>query len=88
MRDYATFKQDGIICKEEILFWRQINSHPIEIRFLTPTGLYKYEQTTLPDDEPHEWEQKTYSVIDYTSLNKVTKVCLVCKKCGKVKVLK
>ena len=36
----------------------------------------------------HEWEQKTYSAIDYTSLNKVTKVCLVCKKCGKVKVLK
>lgn len=36
----------------------------------------------------HEWEQKTYSVIDYTTLNKITKVCLVCKKCGKVKVLK
>ena len=36
----------------------------------------------------HEWEQKTYSAIDYTSLNKVTKVCLICKKCGKIKVLK
>ena len=36
----------------------------------------------------HKWEQKTYSVIDYTSLSKVTKVCLVCKKCGKVKVFK
>ena len=56
MRDYATFKKDGIICKEEILFWRQLNSHPIEIIFLTPTDLYKYEQTLYPDDDPHEWE--------------------------------
>lgn len=55
MKDYATFKNDGIICKEEILFWRQINSRPTEIRFLTPTGLYKYEQTLYPDDKPHEW---------------------------------
>ena len=51
MKDYATFKKDGIICKEEILFWRQINSRPTEIRFLTPTGLYKYEQTLYPDWE-------------------------------------
>lgn len=51
MKDYATFKKDGIICKEEILFWRQVNSHPIEIRFLTPTGLYKYEETTFSDEE-------------------------------------
>lgn len=56
MRDYATFKKDGIICKEEILFWRQTDSNPLTIRFLTPTGLYKYEQTILPDDELHEWE--------------------------------
>lgn len=55
MKDYATFEKDGIICKEEILFWRQLNNYPIEIRFLTPTGLYKYEQTLYPDDEPHEW---------------------------------
>ena len=51
MRDYATFKKDGIICREEILFWRQTNNRPIEIRFLTPTGLYKYEQTILSDEE-------------------------------------
>ena len=56
MRDYATFKKDGIICKEEILFWRQINSQPTEIRFLTPTGLYKYEQTLYPDDKHGEGE--------------------------------
>lgn len=55
MKEYATFKKDGVICKEEILSWRQINSRPIEIRFLTPTGLYKYEQSILPDDEAHEW---------------------------------
>lgn len=36
----------------------------------------------------HEWEQKTYSAIDYTSFSKVTIVYLICKKCGKVKVLK
>ena len=54
MKDYATFKKDGIVCKEEILFWRQTNSNPLTIRFLTPTGLYKYEQTIFPDDEPHE----------------------------------
>ena len=56
MKDYATFKKDVIICKEEILFWRQINSRPIEIRFLTPTGLYKYEQTLYPYDDPYEWQ--------------------------------
>ena len=51
MRDYATFKKDGIVCKEEILFWRQIDSNPLTIRFLTPTGLYKYEQTEFSDNE-------------------------------------
>ena len=53
MRDYATFKKDGIICKEEILFWRQTNKCPTEIRFLTPTGLYKYEQTAFSNEEIH-----------------------------------
>ena len=51
MKDYATFKKDGIICKEAILFWRQTNSRPTEIRFLTPTGLYKYEQIDFSDEE-------------------------------------
>ena len=51
MRDYATFKKDGIVCKEEILFWSQTNSNPLTIRFLTPTGLYKYEQTEFSDEE-------------------------------------
>lgn len=36
----------------------------------------------------HKWEQHSYSVMDYTTLNKTTKICLICKKCGKVKVLK
>ena len=51
MKDYATFKNDGIICKEEILFWRQTDSNPLTIRFLTPSGLYKYEQTKSSDEE-------------------------------------
>ena len=51
MREYATFKKDGIACKEEILFWRQTASNPLMIRFLTPTGLYKYEQTEFSDEE-------------------------------------
>lgn len=51
MKDYATFKKDGIVCKEEILFWRQTDSNPLTIRFLTPTGLYKYEQTAFSDEE-------------------------------------
>ena len=51
MRDYATFDKDGIVCKEEILFWRQTDSNPLTIRFLTPTGLYKYEQTAFSDEE-------------------------------------
>ena len=51
MRDYATFKRNGIICKEEILFWRQIDSNPLVVRFLTPSGLYKYEQTLYPEYE-------------------------------------
>ena len=53
MKEYATFKKDGIICKEEILFWRQTNSCPTGIRFLTPSGLYKYEQTEFSDEEIH-----------------------------------
>ena len=36
----------------------------------------------------HEWEERTYSAIDYTTFNKVQVVYLVCKKCGKVKVFK
>jgi hypothetical protein len=51
LKDYATFKKDGIVCKEEILFWRQTDSNPLTIRFLTPTGLYKYEQTKFSDEE-------------------------------------
>lgn len=70
MKDYATFKKDGIVCKEEILFWRQTNNHPIEIRFLTPTGLYKYEQTLYPDDDPHEWELNSVKRISRIIENK------------------
>lgn len=51
MKDYATFKKEGIVCKEEILFWRQTDNNPLTIRFLTPTGLYKYEQTESSDEE-------------------------------------
>ena len=36
----------------------------------------------------HEWEERTYSAIDYATLNKVQVSYIVCKKCGKVKVLK
>jgi hypothetical protein len=53
MKDYVTFKSDGITCKEEILFWRQTDSNPLTIRFLTPNGLYKYEQTEFSDEEIH-----------------------------------
>lgn len=51
MKDYATFKKDGIICKEEVLFWRKTDNNPLTIRFLTPTGLYKYEQTEFSDED-------------------------------------
>ena len=51
MKDYATFKKDGIVCKEEILFWRQTDSNSLTIRFLTSTGLYKYEQNAFSDEE-------------------------------------
>ena len=36
----------------------------------------------------HEWEERTYSVIDYATLNKVQVSYIICKKCGKVKVIK
>ena len=50
MKDYATFEKGVITCKEEILFWRQTDSNPVVIRFLTPSGLYKYKQTLYPDE--------------------------------------
>lgn len=51
MKDYVTFKKDGLVCKEEILFWRQTDSNPLTIISLTPSGLYKYEQTEFSDEE-------------------------------------
>lgn len=51
MKDYATFKRDGIVCKEEILFWRQTGSRPTVVRFLTPSGLYKYEQPLCREND-------------------------------------
>ena len=41
MRDYAVFK-DGH--REEIIFYRIINYNPPHISFMTPTGIYLYEQ--------------------------------------------
>ena len=41
MRDYATFK-DGH--KEEIIFYRVDNYNPPRIYFMTPSGIYIYEQ--------------------------------------------
>ena len=48
MNDFCKFT-DGH--KEEIIHWRQWNTNPIVITFLTPTGLYKYEQTEFSDEE-------------------------------------
>ena len=47
MNEFCTFT-GGL--KEEILFWRQTDSNPLTIRFLTPTGLYKYEQNVFSDE--------------------------------------
>ena len=41
MRDYAVFK-DGH--REEIIFYRMINYNPPHISFMTPTGIYLYEE--------------------------------------------
>ena len=41
MRDYAVFK-DGH--REEIIFYRIINYNPPHISFMTPTGIYLYEE--------------------------------------------
>lgn len=51
MKDYATFKRDGITCKEEIIWYRQLSYNPVEIIFYTPTGLYRYKQEPYPSDE-------------------------------------
>ena len=41
MRDYAVFK-DGH--REEIIFYRMLNYNPPYISFMTPTGIYLYEE--------------------------------------------
>lgn len=73
MDNFAVFKEGSTIIKEEILFWEQINSRLTEIRFLTPTGLYKYEQTILPDDEPYEWALNSIKRIPKIIKNKFFK---------------
>ncbi len=59
MRDYAVFK-DGH--KEEIIHWRQYGTKSNIINFLTPTGIYRYEESTL--DEPNvKGNHKIISVV-------------------------
>ena len=47
MRDYAVFK-DGH--REEIIFYRVINYNPPHISFMTPTGIYLYEEYGIERD--------------------------------------
>ena len=47
MRDYAVFK-DGH--REEIIFYRMINYNPPHISFMTPSGIYLYEECSRERD--------------------------------------
>lgn len=47
MRDYAVFKDRH---REEIIFYRIINYNPIHISFMTPTGIYLYEEYGIERD--------------------------------------
>lgn len=44
MKDFCKFT-DGH--KEEIIHWRQWGTKPVVITFLTPTGIYKFEQGVI-----------------------------------------
>lgn len=44
MNDFCKFT-DGH--KEEIIHWKQWNTKPMVITFLTPTGIYKFEQGVI-----------------------------------------
>ena len=47
MKDFITFNNNGIKCKEEILFYRYLNQDPGALCVLTPSGIYKYEQSPV-----------------------------------------
>lgn len=47
MRDYAVFK-DGH--REEIIFYRVINYNPLHISFMTPSGIYLYEEFDIEQE--------------------------------------
>ena len=52
MKDYMYYTDDnGVECQEEIVFYTFTNKDPVEIRFLTPSGIYMYKASYLTHEE-------------------------------------
>ena len=52
MKDYMYYTDDnGIECQEEIIFYTFTNKDPVEIRFLTPSGIYMYKASYITHEE-------------------------------------
>lgn len=52
MKDCMYYIDDnGIECQEEIIFYTFTNKDPVEIRFITPSGIYMYKASYLTLEE-------------------------------------
>jgi hypothetical protein len=43
--------KNGVECEEEIVLYTFTSENPIEIRFLTPSGIYMYKESSLTHEQ-------------------------------------
>lgn len=43
--------ENGVECQEEIIFYTFTNKEPVEVRFITPSGIYMYKASYLTHEE-------------------------------------
>lgn len=52
MKDFMYYTdENGIECQEEIVFYTFTDKDPVEIRFITPSGIYMYKASYLTHEE-------------------------------------
>lgn len=52
MKDYMYYTdENGIECQEEIIFYTFTDKNPVEIRFITPSGIYMYKASPITYEE-------------------------------------
>ena len=61
--------KNGIECQEEIILYNFTSESPIEIKFLTPSGIYMYKELSLIHEELEQLPKSKF----ITSYNKFYK---------------